>query len=441
MDAKIMLSVNDAKSVVSERNVLYASEALDLCGHFDDLKIIWVTAEQIPPDLKEENEQIKNCSSDGIFIVVRKNVSQIFKRLQAQEHDWNTAVKLANEKIPNVKDMTIFVPNETIKFIKSSTGEAVLRIERDDSKAKEDDKDNKDDSDQLKARIAELENSIMELKTKLEVKPSLKPSLIQTLVKTEDTAVSPVNAMTLKETTSLCPKWNADDNVTAFTKRIGHAWTLCHAGDCDQAQFCAVLRLNLPQNAAEVFDSLPPNDQKDVQKVTEALQQRLGRQESDYLTEFVSATKTDTETHMQFAMRCERLYNWGTGKATSDSETKRDKKMIVEAFIKGLPLQEQSAIRLVASDTELLDVHQLAKRAQRTTKTQKPINLVSESKTSWKQDQKKPKITFACHYCGKTGHSWRRCYKRASTNPEWKPTKEYSAKPKVINTDTEKSDA
>ena len=67
--------------------------------------------------------------------------------------------------------------------------------------------------------------------------------------------------------------------------------------------------------------------------------------------------KEPLETHNAFALRVQRLYKLGTGQ--DDGLSARDKKMVVETFLKGLP-QEQTALRLVASDAKMSDTDSLA---------------------------------------------------------------------------------
>ena len=103
----------------------------------------------------------------------------------------------------------------------------------------------------------------------------------------------------------------------------------------------------------------------------------------------------------------------------------RDKKMIVEAFLKGLPQAEQTALRLVASDTEMSDIDALAKRASRSARTQTSVNAVpiqtSKSLPEKQELTEKKRERFTCWYCHKRGHSWRACYKRAREDRNWVP--------------------
>ena len=103
--------------------------------------------------------------------------------------------------------------------------------------------------------------------------------------------------------------------------------------------------------------------------------------------------------------------------------TERDHKLIVEAFLNGLPTSESTALRLVASDDEMQSVDKLAKRASRTARTQKPVNAVPvAAPIPERQEFNGPKFKGKCYFCKKDGHVWRRCYHRARTNQSWRPT-------------------
>jgi hypothetical protein len=137
------------------------------------------------------------------------------------------------------------------------------------------------------------------------------------------------------------------------------------------------------------------------------------------------------ESHIAFAMRIQRLFNLGTGQENDTSAA--SKRLIVETFFNGLPLNEASALRLVATEEELTDVDKLAKRAARSGRTQNTtVNAVTNYKKPLEKKQlpdrqtltKKNKFKGKCFFCKKQGHGWRKCYQRANRNPNWKPEQE-----------------
>jgi len=233
--------------------------------------------------------------------------------------------------------------------------------------------------------------------------------------------------MSTKEATNIVPRWTAQDNIVAYCKKVENAWKICQADGLTEEKFCQILRLQLPEAAAQVFDNLNESNMKVVAEIKKALLSHLDRQENDYLQEFASVQKEPSENHNTYALRVQRLYVMGTGENSTggNSVSARDKKLIVEAFLKGLPRSEQSALRLVATDDEMQDVNALAKRASRSARTQTAVNAVAlDQKNTLPDKQELTKYRFRgeCFYCKKIGHSWRRCYKRANTEREWKPS-------------------
>ena len=113
-----------------------------------------------------------------------------------------------------------------------------------------------------------------------------------------------------------------------------------------------------------------------------------------------------------------------------------ERRMLVEQFLEGLPYSESSTLKLVATDSEMLDVDQLALRASRSGKPKQAVTAISTPKpkvtpptepkppSDGKQQVDRPRrrgARFNCHYCGKFGHGWRACFKRARENPNWVP--------------------
>ena len=234
-----------------------------------------------------------------------------------------------------------------------------------------------------------------------------------------------IATMTTKEASSLIPKWNNAENIISFCKKIESAHAFCSAEGYNEEKFCQILRLHLPETAAQVYDQLDASKKKSVTEITSALLSRLDRQENEYLQEFAKLKKEPLENHNTFALRVQRMYELGTG--SDGTMTSRDKKLICECFLSGLSLNEQTALRLVATDSEMSDIQALARRASRSAITQTNVNAVS-NKTDTKikhlpdkQEIQSPKKPFRCYFCKRPGHGWRRCYKRARVNPEWKP--------------------
>ena len=230
-----------------------------------------------------------------------------------------------------------------------------------------------------------------------------------------------VATLSTKEASNLVPRWGTDDNIVAYCQKITNAWNLCQSENFNEEKFCQILRLYLPPAPAQVYDNMADADKKVVTKITEALLSRLDRQENEYLQEFSTVRKGPLETHNAYALRVQRLYALGTG--ASSTMTERDHKLIVEAFLNGLPTSESTALRLVASDDEMQSVDKLAKRASRTARTQKPVNAVPiAAPIPERQEFNGPKFKGKCYFCKKDGHVWRRCYHRARTNQSWRPT-------------------
>ena len=258
---------------------------------------------------------------------------------------------------------------------------------------------------------------------------NITPNDILQLLRSDTQDASDVIAvMTAKEASSLIPRWNNTENIVSFCKKVQSAYAFCKDEGYSEEKFCQILRLHLPDPAAQVFDQLSEANKKSVTEITSALLAQLDRQENEYLQQFSKLKKEPLESHNAYALRVQRLYQLGTGSETT--MTARDKKVIVEAFLNGLPLNEQSALRLVATDSEMSDIQTLAKRASRSAITQNNVNAMpgtspapaaATMKLPDRQSFQGNKKRFNCYYCTKTGHSWRRCYLRARQNPEWKP--------------------
>ena len=251
---------------------------------------------------------------------------------------------------------------------------------------------------------------------------------------------SVIAALSTKEVANFIPRWGTDDNIVAYCKKIENAWELCNGEQFSQEKFCQILRLHLPTAPAQVYDNMTKEERKDVTNVVKALLSRLGRQENEYLQEFSAIKKGPLETHNSFALRVQRVYALGTGGITT--LTDRDNKLIVEAYLNGLPTSESTALRLVASDEEMNSVDKLAIRASRTSRTQKPVNAVIPKQDGYqsqfipkRQEFRGRKINGPCYYCQVEGHTWRRCYQRVKNDISWKPTNPWKSRNPTKNND------
>ena len=258
-----------------------------------------------------------------------------------------------------------------------------------------------------------------------------------------------VCALTSVEANKMIPKWTEKDTVDDYCDSVRNAWEYCSGEEFDEEKFCKILKVNLPKKALTYVKSLPTAEQLKVDNVLQAITEGLGRRKHAYLQELSRAKKEASETHNEFAQRIKDLYELGTG---SRELNEGEKSMIVDFFLKGLSANEESALRLVATDEEMTDIVALAKRAGRTrdssvsninavdsietkaeagvTRYQHP-NKGKETADGPKQSKDRKKII--CHYCKKPGHRWRKCYLRAAKEPEWKPhwyTEDYQPKPK-----------
>ena len=198
----------------------------------------------------------------------------------------------------------------------------------------------------------------------------------------------------------------------------------------------------------ELIDELSADDQKSVEKITEAIS-ALDKQKSEYLGEYSTARKTAAETHVEFAHRIKRYYSRGTGNST---QNEGEKLAIVEAFLNGLSQSEATALRLCASAEELKDVTLLAKKASRSRSTGKNDQvsaletelLAAKSEVAElrkranypdRQEFGKQKRQGNCRFCDKAGHWWRECRKRARVQPNWKPGKQRDQKKETTKSD------
>ena len=190
---------------------------------------------------------------------------------------------------------------------------------------------------------------------------------------------APVCALTSVEATKMIPKWTEQDTVVDYCVRVRTAWEYCNGEDFDEGKFCKILKLNLPRKALPYINGLPKTDQVKVDSFLKAITEGLGRGKQHYLQELSTAKKETSETHNEFAQRIKELYELGTG---SRKLVESEKTMIVDFFLRGLSANEESALRLVASDEEMTDVVALAHRAGRVrASTVTNINAVDSKET------------------------------------------------------------
>ena len=377
-------------------------------------------------ELKQEKEAISAELKKKV-----KHLGELTTELAETENE-NTRLKQRNDDLTNrmqklnlkMKQMSALGKAAQQSTIDITSGPKLTKLRRQTAIEKVDDVklDQSDDklkpSDDVKVKPSEV---LSLLSAKMEPATSF----------SNDTAVV-ATVMSTKEATTVVPRWTPQDNIVAYCKKVENAWTICSADNLVEEKFCQILRLQLPEAAAQVFDNLSADDKKVVNKVKNALLSHLGRQENEYLQEFATIQKEPLENHNTFALRVQRLYVLGTGEGAAISD--RDKKLIVEAFLKGLPNSEQSALRLVASDAEMLDVNALAKRASRSARTQTAVNAVTMDQKKILPDRQeitRSRFRGNCYYCNKFGHSWRRCHKRAQNDREWKPAEADTAQKEV----------
>ena len=185
--------------------------------------------------------------------------------------------------------------------------------------------------------------------------------------------------MNSKDVFSIFPKWLESDTIEDYCQKVRVAWEYCNDEQFDEGKFCKILKLKLPVKAGAYIRGLPTADQAKVESVLKAITEGLGRRKHAYLQELSRAKKETCETHNEFAQRIKDLYELGTG---SRELVESEKKMIVNFFLNGLAANEESALRLVASDEEMTDVFALANRAGRTrASTVTNINAVDSMET------------------------------------------------------------
>ena len=242
------------------------------------------------------------------------------------------------------------------------------------------------------------------------------------------------NGSKTKTVTQLLPKWSAGENIRNYTKRVAHAWEFVK-GDFEEKKFCNLVRISVSANLGEIIDNyLTENESPSVQGLCEALTTKLDKRPSEYISEFKSATRGPSESYTAYAHRLRELYKKGT--ETTGKMNSGEKRLLVEQFLEGIPYSESSTLKLVASDEEMLDVDALAKRAARTSKPREAVTTIAENTqlnldtlpesnphneeyNSNAPQKEGPK--FNCFYCGRPGHGWRSCFRRAREDPYWRP--------------------
>ena len=252
-----------------------------------------------------------------------------------------------------------------------------------------------------------------------------------------------VHAISTKEVSQLLPRRKTGEDIKDFTKKIESAWQYAKAETFDEKKFCQLLRINLDSDTSQVFDNLSSADQESVSAIVKELNSKLDRTPIEYLRMFQQATKLPTESYSAFAMRLKRLYATGTSGQATATLSKGEQSVIVEQFLSGLPANERTALRMVATEEESQDVELLAKRAARsrpggedlqpvcTLKEQKKVtfegdkprsNDNAKSQVPTKQElTTRSKRGVICNFCRREGHYWRECFRRARVNPNWRP--------------------
>ena len=384
-------------------------------------------------------------------IVTQMILKMAEETLQAQtninhlEHKVKT-LKHNNDTVCNEMEEQLTTQEETIK----NCTRQILELQRKQQTPNIQPKSEDDTINELKTKIDVLADKTSALQVAVEgigdtrvVRDPTKVSIsdVRKMIFPSDESKDIVAVMSNKEASLLMPKWQTQDNINGYCKRIESAWSFCSAETFDEAKFCQILRLGLPTNCGEIFDNMEDADKKKVNAVVTALKEKLDKQSGEYLQMFSQATKMTGETHNQFAIRIQRLYKFGTGQDSAFTE--RDQKLMVEAYLKGLPQNESTALRLVASDAEMKNIDQIAKRASRSTQTQTNVNAVSNEKTDNEHQLpdkqalfRKGRFQGSCYFCNIKGHTWRRCHKKANTNPQWKPQTTTTTMPTKTTTET-----
>ena len=414
-DSKVTV-VGDSKTCLNQMyecavNLNKAAETI----RNQDAKGVLLLTEKI----SEESEKLKQLFMVMSIKVEREDVETEENTIHLEERI--KALRKSKERMIDEMEEQLVKQEETIAVLSEQItklkGYRKTKIER--------------EADQEDLKEIELNERIQSLSKKtVDLQQSVSTMDVAKMFPVTDVATDVVAIISTKEVSSIMPKWQTQDNINGYCKRIEAAWSFCHAEDSNfqESKFCQILRLGLPTNCGEIFDNMNEDDKNKVNTVVTTLKEKLDKQSGEYLHMFSQATKLTGETHNQFAIRIQRLYKFGTG---DSAFTERDQKLMVEAFVKGLPLNESTALRLVASDQEMKDVDMLAKRASRSAQTQQDfsVNAVPISNRTTedsftlpnKQQLKGWRFKGQCHYCKKSGHMWRRCFKRANENPEWKP--------------------
>jgi len=351
-----------------------------------------------------------------------KNIEHLEKKLYTLKQNNDTVCNEMEEQLQK-QDKTIESCTKQIRELQKKQEHVKSEDTKDDTIM-----ELKNKMDMLADKTTALQVAVEEIGDTRVVRDSTELSVsdVRKMIFPSEESKDIVAAMSNKEVSLLMPRWQTQDNINGYCKRIESAWSFCSAEVFDEAKFCQILRLGLPTNCGEIVDNMEESDKKVVNKIVTTLKDKLDCQSTQYLQMFSKAEKMTGETHNAFAIRIQRLYKFGTGQDTAFTE--RDQKMMVEAFLKGLPQNESTALRLVASDSEMKNIDQLAKRASRSTQTQSNVNAVSSEKTDNENQLPEKQALFrkgrfqgVCYFCNIKGHTWRRCHKRAKTNPQWKP--------------------
>ena len=205
-------------------------------------------------------------------------------------------------------------------------------------------------------------------------------ALVQEMLSVDVDNPSYINALPSKTVTQLLPKWNAGENVRNYTKRIQHAWDYVK-DDFEENKFMNLVRISVSANLGEIIDNFMAENEAEASRQTvknlcEALNTKLDKRPSEYITEFISATKVPSESYSAYAHRLKELYKKGTeSKGVMNSGERR---LLVEQFFEGLPYSESATLKMVANDEEMMDVDKLALRAARSGKSRTPIALISD---------------------------------------------------------------
>ena len=179
----------------------------------------------------------------------------------------------------------------------------------------------------------------------------------------------------------LCPKPLHDDTVRNFTKRITKAWELC-SDSITENKFLSLCVINGGPYAPAMETYISESTAPTVTLMCQQLLKIYDYTQAEYVAEFKSATILPGENVARFAQRLKSLFMKAYKVSGSPSELSvGERRLLVESFLDALPHSDGRLLRLVATQSELLDVDKLAIRASRTirrTVSESPVTTIGD---------------------------------------------------------------